>query len=443
MCHTKKVVAFIKDAGASDIPPDVMERALVCTVDLVSVALGGYGTRLSRLSRRFAIDQLQPATGQGRARILFDGTSASATGAAFANAAMIDSLDAHDGHAGPMGHAGVALLPALLAFCEHVQNPGGTDFLTALAVGYEIALRAGLAMTEYGALPLGSGAWNAIGCAAIGARLRRLNAEQTRHALGIADFNAPRSPIERSVAYPTMVKDGAGPGAAAGTSAVFLAEAGFTGAPCLPVEDDANRTIWETLGGHWEIRNLNYKPFPVIKWAEPAIMAALQACRDKDVSAQEVERVDVHTFASAARIDLPQPDTAEQAQYSLAFPLAVAIVHGTVRGDHLSGDGLRDLEVLRISRATRIHHDPAYDEAYPAEQTSRVTLRLRGGRVVDSRPYTMLGAQAPLTLDQALGKLRSFGAAVVSEDHLNALGVCLRSLPAAKRLNLDTLYERP
>ena len=64
MCHTKKVVAFIKDAGASDIPPDVMERALVCTVDLVSVALGGYGTRLSRLSRRLAIDQLQPATRQ-------------------------------------------------------------------------------------------------------------------------------------------------------------------------------------------------------------------------------------------------------------------------------------------------------------------------------------------------------------------------------------------
>lgn len=61
----------------------------------------------------------------GPARPLLDGRVASVAGAAFAGAAAIDSFDAHDGYALTKGHAGVAVLPALLAFADAGPGPDG------------------------------------------------------------------------------------------------------------------------------------------------------------------------------------------------------------------------------------------------------------------------------------------------------------------------------
>ena len=77
--------------------------------------------------------------------------------------------DAHDGHNLTKGHAGVAILPALAAVADAGRRIEGREFLTTLVVGYEIATRAGMALhatvTDYHT----SGAWNALGCAAVAA----------------------------------------------------------------------------------------------------------------------------------------------------------------------------------------------------------------------------------------------------------------------------------
>ena len=74
------------------------------------------------------------------ARILFDGRRAGLAGAAFAGAATIDALDAHDGHVLTKGHAGVAVLPALLAYRRRRRGVhAAREFLTCLVLGYEVA----------------------------------------------------------------------------------------------------------------------------------------------------------------------------------------------------------------------------------------------------------------------------------------------------------------
>ena len=47
-------------------------------------------------------------------------------GAAFAGASIIDALDGHDGHVLTKGHAGVAVLPALLAYVDGGVAPPST-----------------------------------------------------------------------------------------------------------------------------------------------------------------------------------------------------------------------------------------------------------------------------------------------------------------------------
>src|SRR6266700_711745 len=159
------LLAFIHDLRFADLPPEVVYQARRCVLDLVGVAASGRQTELSRIVHNFAVRQM--GASEGGARLIFDGRGASAAGAAFAGASTIDSFDAHDGHALTKGHAGVAILPALLAVVdvEGLATNGrvdGAEILTVLAIGYEIATRAGIALHGSVSDYHTSGAWNAL-----------------------------------------------------------------------------------------------------------------------------------------------------------------------------------------------------------------------------------------------------------------------------------------
>src|SRR5690349_4852766 len=248
--------------------------------------------------RAYAADQLV-----GReltARMLFDGRRVGLAGAALAGAATIDAFDAHDGHPLVKGHAGAAVLPALLAFCDALGGRvDGDELIVALAIGYEVGTRAGIAL--HGSVPdfHCSGAWNALAAAAVGARLLQLDAAQLRHALGIAEYFGPRGQILRVCDHPTMVKDGTAWGAHAGVTAALLARAGFTGAPALTVEADALREVWQDLGSRWRILEQYFKAYPVCRWAQPAMEAALALKREHRVDVDAIAGVRIDSFAEA------------------------------------------------------------------------------------------------------------------------------------------------
>src|SRR5207253_1827995 len=139
----------------------------------------------------------------------------------------------------------------------------------------------------------------ALGCAALVARRLRLSDEETLHALGIAEYHGPRSPILRCVEQPTMVKDGAGWGAMAGVSAALLAGRGFTGRPAATVEGGACAPFWESLRSEWELLGLYFKPHAVCRWAQPAVEGALQLQGEHGIAAGEITRLEVATFQEA------------------------------------------------------------------------------------------------------------------------------------------------
>jgi 2-methylcitrate dehydratase PrpD len=78
------------------------------------------------------------------------------------------------------GHAGAAILPALLAVIDGAQAASRPPHRRSrashvLVLGYEIATRAGIALHATVSDYHCSGAWNALGCAAIAARLLALD----------------------------------------------------------------------------------------------------------------------------------------------------------------------------------------------------------------------------------------------------------------------------
>src|SRR5215470_1261574 len=348
---------FVRDLALGDLPPAVLAQARRCLADLAGVAVAGRSTDVSRIVRDHAAEHF--AAGRRGARMLFDGRRVSPVGAAMAGAATIDSFDGHDGHVLTKGHAGAAVLPGLLAFADAAEQPiSGAQLLTALVVGYEVAIRAGIATHRSAPDYHTSGSWNALGVVAVGTRLLGLDQATMRHGLGIAEYHGPRSQMMRCIDFPTMVKDGSDWGAAAGVSAVYLARSGFTGAPALVVEAAPLADLWGDLGQRWRMLEMYFKPYPVCRWAQPAIEAALMLRRQAGFDLARVRRLRIHSFHQAIRLDARCPDSTEQAQYSLPYPVAVAFRHGELRPADFIGSGLGDSQVLEISRRLELVEDP-------------------------------------------------------------------------------------
>jgi 2-methylcitrate dehydratase PrpD len=400
---------FVASTRFADLPPEVARMAGRCLLDLIGTAAAGTQTDLSRIINPHAARFFGPGVGERPARILFDGRAASPVGAALAGGMTIDSFDSHDGHVLTKGHAGCAILPALAALADTLGRPtSGAEFLVSLTIGYEVAIRAGIAQHRICCDYHTSGAWNALGVAAVAGRLWGLDARHLREAVGIAEYHGPRSQMMRCIDFPTMVKDGSGWGAMAGLSAAYLAADGFTGAPALVIEDTAVADLWSDLGTRWRILELYFKPYPVCRWAQPAIEAALAVRRAHDLRPDMIEEIEIESFHNAIRLDDRTPETTEIAQYSLPFPVAVAVAYGELPPSAIVGAALRDPLVLSLSRRIRLIEAPDIEARFPAERFARARFRLTDGRVLESDTLPARGdAERPLDDEEILAKFHA------------------------------------
>lgn len=411
------------------LPDNVGRMALRCLKDLIGVAAAGARTRAAAIVNTYASTQM--CGREEQARILFDGRRASRAGAAFAGASTIDALDAHDGHVLTKGHAGVAVLPALLAAVDGGAPCSGKEFLTCLVLGYEIGTRAGIALHATVPDYHCSGAWNALACAALVGRLLRLDEARLREAMGIAEYLGPRGQILRVCAHPTMLKDGSGWGAHAGVTAALLARDGFTGAPALTVERDDAAGFWGDLGQRWRIREQYFKAYPVCRWAQPAIEAALALKRAHRFDPGDITRVDIQSFREA--IDLgsqcPSPATTDEAQYSLPYGVAAALVFDRVGAEEVGAAALRDPRIVRILETIALEEDAEFSRRFPAERWARLAITLGGGRTLVSEPAQARGSpENPLVDDELVAKYRALAMPVLGEGRTARIEALVASL---------------
>ena len=403
-----EVASFVRGIAFADLPPDVVSQATRCLLDLIGVAAAGTRTRASGIARSYAASQL--CGRDETARILFDGRRAGIAGAAFAGATTIDAIDGHDGHALTKGHAGVAILPALLALCDGADRHhaiGGHEFLNCLTLGYEIATRAGIAqhasVPEYHC----SGSWNSIGCAAVAGRLLSFDEARIVQALGIAEYFGPRGQMLRTCDTPSMVKDGSGWGAHVGITAAWLAREGFTGAPAVTVEGADTKPYWTDLGTRWRIREQYFKAYPVCRWAQPAVEAAVAVQREHGFFAEDIAHISIESFREAIALgsQCSIPNTTEDAQYSLRYPVAAALVFGRLGAEEIGLPKLADPRVRRMLGIVALTENAEYSRLFPAERWARVQVTLSDGRTLVSQPAEARGSpENPLATEELRAK---------------------------------------
>ncbi len=354
-------------------------RACLKTAILDTIAAGLAGTR----SESFAAGRAAGARifGPGSYSVWTQPGKTSLAGAIFANCTAASALDVDDGHRGASGHAGAAIVPAVLTFAQTRDFPG-RRLLEAILVGYDVALRVGSARIGGPRVSYASGRWVGYGVAAALARLQGLGPRETAHAIAIAGAEAPMNLPQGDSKTSSTVKGSSPWASLTAYAAVERAGSGATG----PVDlldrahaYDGDR-IRQGLGQAFEIENLYFKPYASCRYTHPVLdaIAEIQGCGE--FSSAGIQDVEIAIFPEARKLTNDvHPSTVEGAQFSIPFTAALALIHGVEALLPMQPGHLRDERVRSLSKTIDIHYSPEFAGCFPNGTPARVIIRTRQG----------------------------------------------------------------
>ena len=354
-----------------------------------------------------AVDQEGPCTVIGAA------PSFGVEAAAFVNGIAAHGEDFDDTYEGGPVHAGVVIVPALLAAAQRHQL-SGADLLRGIAVGVEVMCRlcavAPTKVHKAGFHPTAIfGVMGAV--AGLGAALR-LNEDELVDAFGIAGSMA--SGIIEYLADGSWTKR-MHPGWAAqsGYRAVRLAQAGFKG-PATVFEGEhglfhgfANtqsgdfEAMLAGVGSQWIWTSIAFKPYACGTMAHPYIDCARELRRQglvpADIAQIECETAEgiVHRLWEPLALKQSPPNA-----YSAKFSIPYAIAAGLLQDNAGLGEyteAMVQREDLR-ALAAKVSYvvDPA--NPYPKQFTGHLRVTLKDGRVMEARQgFFKGGADHPLS----------------------------------------------
>jgi 2-methylcitrate dehydratase PrpD len=371
---------FIAGFRIGDLTAAARERLALLLADMAAVCAAGRSVPAARIAADHAVEVHQGTD----ATLLTDGRRAGTVGAAFANGVLANVLDFDDGHRLTKGHPGAIVIPGALAVAQHVDATP-IELLEAVVVGYEISIRAGMALHERDPAYHASGAWGALGVAAASARLLGLDQSATVSALGLAEYHAPIAPMMRSCAEPRMTKDACAWGASLGVESALLAARGFTA-----VRGEFPDADLGDLGDRWRLQELYIKAYPCCRWSQGAIAAALAATGGQTLAPDDVRRVSVQTFAAADGLAKVIPESTEEAQYSLLWPLASALTRGRFGVDEVLGP-FTDPDVRAMFERIELEIDPGLTAVFPGRRLTAVQIELASGARLAAGPLQARG----------------------------------------------------
>ena len=382
---TNKVLRFISDTRFEDLPDNVIHQAKRCLLDTLGALLAGSDTPVVRIMRSFATKYFRGT----EATILVSGERVSPVGAALANGYACNALDIDDGYRMVKGHPGACVLPVLLAASESAVHPRGTDFLTALVIGYEVAIRAGLIRHALYQTYHSSGSWGAVGGAAVAGRVLGLDQSTLREAMGVAEYHAPIAPMMKGIEKPSMVKDSIGWGTMVAMASVLMAQEGFIGIEPLFSESPDKKWI-EGLGNEYLMLNLYFKPYAVCRWSQPAVTGVLRVMKENDLRPRSISRIRVRTFEAAAALSCDHPKNTEEAQYNLAYPVAAALYDGQVGPSQVLPPRIFDNSLLELADKVEVEVASEFEKTFPQKTYAEVVIHTEDGRELTSGPVEPL-----------------------------------------------------
>jgi len=330
--------------------------------DYLGVALGGCRTDSGRIAARFAAE----SGGRGEATLIGQGVRVPAPEAAFANAIASHSIELDDIDVLALFHFSPPVVSAALATAERV-GAGGAAVVTAIAAGCEMMERASRA-TNFSLRNRGfhtTPTCGVFGATVAAGVLLGLDREQMVSALGLAGAQA--SGLMEMYGPSMQKRFNPGPAARNGVTAAVLAGLGFTGTNtifegergfCRAFSDafDAGE-LTKDLDKAYPLQ-LEYKPYSCARPIHNAIDCALDIRRRIKEPLEAVRAIAMRRHPAWAHYHLnAEPKTYHEAQVSLPYSVAIALIEGGALPPQYENEKLGNSEIRRLSSLVKVTPD--------------------------------------------------------------------------------------
>lgn len=385
---TEELSGFVCDLKYDDIPSPVRDRVKAAVLDGIGCGCFGAITPHGRIVGDF----VRSLGGPEESTLWLGDFKGPASNIALALGTYIHSLDFDDYHKAKV-HPSSAVLPAAFTVGEYLGS-SGKDFLTSVVAGYEIMIRVALSVGPVSSRLRGwhlTGTCGVFGSAAAAGKLLGLSPKEMSWALGLAGTQASGL---WAFNYDGAMTKRLHPGRSAqsGVIAAFLAKKGFTGP--VRILDAEDGGLWRAtsdssdparltagLGSDFECGSICMKPYAVCGSNHSAIDAARKIVAENGLTDEDIESITVFT----SRVVKVQtgfdelPETVLQAQMSLKYAVAAAIIYGNVLTEQMRSECFRSERARRLMSRIVVQVDPEMDRLYPEHFCARVRILTNGG----------------------------------------------------------------
>ncbi|WP_315735536.1 MmgE/PrpD family protein [Bradyrhizobium sp. SZCCHNR1093] len=437
--ETATLAAYVAELKYDDIPPEVLDRAKVLTLDFLGSAIRARREAESTPSivKMLAALKLDAA---GEATVFGDNRTWTPAVAALLNGTMGHSLDFDDTHADSSLHPSAPVVPAAFAVGEMV-GASGREVLTAIVAGYEVCCRLGNALDPTSHYARGfhpTATAGTYGAAAAAGKLFGLSEQQLIYAFGVSGSQAAGS-LQFLVNGAWNKRYQVGASAMNGVIAATLAKNDFVGA-IESVEGKHGLLVGYTdtphhdkavagLGSTYETMKIGVKPYPSCRYTHAAIDAIIALRREHNLTPDQVKRIEIGLHRNGITLTgdaatKRHPTSIVGGQFSMFFTGALALDQGRFGWDDYVRLG--DTAINALADKFDVVQDDRLEVGRSHPFGARVTITTEDGvheRLHDDpsgEPTSFPSAQAMsdkfLTLAQPVlsSRAQSFADAILS-----------------------------
>jgi 2-methylcitrate dehydratase len=445
------IARFALRARYEDLTTGRRERLKVSVLDSLACAISALGTPPLEACRA----QVEEFGGPDGRCTRIGGGRSNPIDAAFYNTALVRYVDFMDSYLAVGGLCHPSDNTAAILAASEYADLSGKDFLTALAVAYQVESRltASVPFMAHGfdlTTPL------LFSLAAGLAKVLGLDEAKTTAAVGICGDMIPLLVLRT-----TPVSQWKGLSSAqvafGCVHGVFLASRGVTG-PRYVIEGPHGlaQAFGQPIAIDWEGEKLDIFDRLVLKSyntavpGQSSIQCMLELRKANTIDATKVEHIDNDVFQQAYDFmgggsfgPKTEVHTKEDADHSLPYLLAVALLDGGVQPAQLEPARIAKPDVQALLRKVQVKPDAGFTARYPGEAPSRVTVHVAGGKSYSHQVSNYPGfATRPFTWEEIGAKFDYLSAGRADDALRKDIKAAVRSLESTRVSDLTKLLAR-
>lgn len=414
MKTTQDLADYAFETRYGDLDPVVVERIKDLSISALNSAVLGARMTVTEMMTRYAREK----GADGNSTVIGSDWRGPLEWACVLNNTASHCTELED-VAWPDATYSCFLFPAAFSMAE-AYDASGQQLIEALAVGFELASRPGVALADAGGVARGwlTGALlGTVGVAASASKLKGHDRKALGEAISVAaSFGAG---LNRQTGSGAHVIE---PGFAArnGLMASELAELGLTGNPTIM---EGRAGYWDAIAGQPDIEfefgsgpdmrvmAIGMKKYPCCYLTQRIIDGLIEVMQNNGLSAENVVRVEVGVNRTFPQIlKYPDPRNAEEARFSLPHIISSVLCGESMSVDTFTEQKVRDRRLIaQREKVVMTVHENWGSAQLGAFNTLTVTAK--DGRVIERVCETARGDPSdPLSRDELIDRfLRTAG----------------------------------